>query len=452
MADPAAAAAALAAEREQKRMDAEYPLHGLVTGAQLKVRAKPEADALVIGWLRIGSRVRLGAEADAVKTATCRSGFYKLHPSGYACAGEGIEVGKTPPQSELAANPPPKDAPLPYAYYLVKELKVPEYHRLPSRDEQRAVEAFVQRYGELKAKSADKADQLLRGELKGEAPGPTIVRRYLDRGFFVAGAGVEVRASRQFVRTVRGSYVKLSQLEPRSGSAFRGVEIDAQHPLPAAWVVREATPFWVKPRADGTRRFVTDEDAKPFARLTPIEWAGHEHVGDELLHKLKDGRYLKHWFVAVAEKIGRPKGIGKDEPWVHVNIDQQTLVAYRGDEPVYATLVSSGLPGHDTPLGLFEIRAKYVASTMSDIGADADDRYSIEDVPWTQFFSGSIALHGAFWHGGFGLRHSHGCVNLSPFDAHRVFNHTWPELAEGWHGISTDKTGFHASKVYITEK
>jgi lipoprotein-anchoring transpeptidase ErfK/SrfK len=89
---------------------------------------------------------------------------------------------------------------------------------------------------------------------------------------------------------------------------------------------------------------------------------------------------------------------------------------------------------------------------MSDIGADADDRYSIEDVPWTQFFSGSIALHGAFWHGGFGLRHSHGCVNLSPFDAHRLFNHTQPELYEGWHGISTDKTGFRASKVYITEK
>jgi hypothetical protein len=436
--------------QEQQRIDSEFPLHGLVTGAQLKVRQKADPEALVIGWLRIGSRVRLAREP--VKTTSCRSGFYALYPHGFACAGEGVQVADSPPQSELAANPPPKDAPLPYAYYLVKEAKVPEYHRLPSRDEQRTVEAFVARYVELKQKNEDKAEKLLHGELPGEAPGPSIVRRYLDRGFFVAGAGVEVRAFRQFVRTVRGSYVKLSQLEERKGSAFHGVEIDAAHPLPQAWVVRESTPFSVKPRADGSLRYVTEPETKPLPRLTLLSWAGHERIGGELMHKLQDGTYLKHWFVAVAEKIARPKEIGADEAWVHVNIDQQVAVAYRGDTPVYATLVSSGLEGHDTPVGLFDIRAKYVASTMSDIGADADDRYSIEDVPWTQFFSGSIALHGAFWHGGFGLRHSHGCVNLSPFDAHRIFNHTQPELPEGWHGISTDKTGFRASKVYITEK
>jgi hypothetical protein len=441
---------ALREAETRKRIDAEFPLHGLVTGAQLKIREKPDPDALIIGWLRIGSRVRIAQ--GALKTPTCRTGFHALYPHGYVCAGEGVEVGATPPESELAANPPPKDAPLPYAYYLVKEPKVPEYHRLPSPKEQRTVEAFIQRYAELKEKSPDKAEKFLHGELPGEAPGPNIVRRYLEHGFFVAGAGMETRAARQFVRTVRGSYVKLSQLEERKGSTFHGVELDAQHALPQAWVVREATPFSAKPRADGTLRYVTEPDQKPLPRLSPIAWAGRAHLGDELVHKLQDGRYLKYWFVAVAEKIARPKEIGPNEAWVHVNIDQQTAVAYRGDTPVYATLVSSGLEGHDTPFGLFEIRSKYVASTMSDIGADADDRYSIEDVPWTQFFSGSIALHGAFWHGGFGLRHSHGCVNLSPFDAHRLFDHTLPELPDGWHGISTDKTGFPASKVYITEK
>jgi hypothetical protein len=434
----------------RRQIDAVFPLHGLVTGAQLKIHEKPDPDALVIGWLRIGSRVRVGR--DAVKTANCSSGFHALHPHGYVCIGEGVQVGETPPQSTLAGNPPPKDAPLPYAYYLVKEAKVPEYHRLPSTKAQRMVEAFLQRYTELKDKSPEQAEKLLNGELPGEAPGPSIVRRYLERGFFVAGAGMEVSASRQFVRTVRGSYVKLSQLEERKGSTFHGVELDAAHPLPQAWVVRETTPFSAVPRADGTLRYVTDPNEKPLPRLTPIAWAGRTHLGDDLVHKLQDGRYLKYWFVAVAEKIARPKEIRADEAWVHVNIDQQTAVAYRGDTPVYATLVSSGLEGHDTPFGLFEIRAKYVASTMSDIGADADDRYSIEDVPWTQFFSGSIALHGAFWHGGFGLRHSHGCVNLSPFDAHRLFDHTLPELPDGWHGISTDMTGFRASKVYITEK
>src|SRR4051812_33547042 len=139
---PAAAEVALQAtqlSQEQKRLDADFPLHGLVTGAQLKVRQKADPDALVIGWLRIGSRVRLGREP--LKTATCRSGYYALYPHGFVCAGEGVQVSESPPQSELAANPPAKDAPLPYAYYLVKEAKVPEYHRLPSREEQRTVEA-----------------------------------------------------------------------------------------------------------------------------------------------------------------------------------------------------------------------------------------------------------------------------------------------------------------------
>jgi hypothetical protein len=442
--------AELAAERERKRIDAEFPLHGLVTGPQLKVHDKPEPEGLLVGYLRVGSRVRLASTP--VKTATCRTGFYPLYPRGFACAGEGIEVADKPPQSELAMNPPAQDAPLPYRYFLVKEPKVPEYHRLPSREDQRAADAFVQRYLELKQQSEPKAEKFLSGQAPGEIASPPIVRRYLERGFFVAGAGVEERASRKFVRTVRGSYVKLAQLEERKGSSFQGVELGKERHLPVAWLVREATPFSAKQRNDGTFRFTTKPEDKPLERLTLLDWTAREHVGDELMHKLADGRYLKYWFVAVAEKIARPDGIGPNQPWVHVNLDQQTLVAYQGDEPVYATLVSSGLEGHDTPVGLFDIRAKYVATTMSDIGADADDRYSIEDVPWTEYFSGSVALHGAFWHGGFGLRHSHGCVNLSPFDAHRIFNHTWPELPEGWHGISTDLTGLKASKVYITEK
>jgi lipoprotein-anchoring transpeptidase ErfK/SrfK len=390
---------------------------------------------------------------DPTKTPTCRSGFYRVYPRGHACAGEGIEVAGAPPQSELAVNPPAKDDPLPYRYFFVKEPKVPEYHRLPSRDDQRAARDHLARYAELAAKNEERALKFLHGELPNEPPGPTIVRRWLERGFFVAGAATEERAFRQFLRTARGTYVKLSQLEERKGPSFRGVELGADKQLPLAWAVREATGFSIKTRADGSLRFLTDEGSPSYARLSLLPWVGRKRVGTELVHELSDGRYLKHWFAAVAEKIGRPDGVSADERWVHVDVEQQTLVAYDGDTPVYATLVSTGLEGHDTPFGLFEIRAKYVASTMSDIGPDAgDDRYSIDDVPWTQYFSGSIALHGAFWHERFGLRRSHGCVNIAPYDAHRIFNHTLPLVSEGWHGASTDKTGWKGSKVYITEK
>ena len=51
------------------------------------------------------------------------------------------------------------------------------------------------------------------------------------------------------------------------------------------------------------------------------------------------------------------------------------------------------------------------------------------------FFEGSYALHGAFWHNGFGRVRSHGCVNLGPSDARWLFMWTTPFLPEGWHGV-----------------
>jgi len=454
--------AAEKAKREHEAMlDREYPKHGLVTGTQIKVRMKPEPEATVMGWVRVGSRIRLKGEP--TKARNCSSGFYAVYPQGYVCAGEGVTVADAPPESLIALNPAASDAPLPYKYYFVKEPKVPEYHRLPSRDEQRETRDFLLRYDELFAKSPEKAAKLLKGELDKEPKPPLFVRRFLERGFFIAGAGIEERASRTFVRAVRGSYVKQASLEERKGSSFQGVELTGQShdavggvqpaKLPIAWAVREAQPFVVKPRDDGSLRLVPAEGAKPFARLTVVpSWSGRERIGDTLFHKLGDGQYVKSWFLAVAEPIKRPSKIPGDAPWVHVNLEQQTLVAYRGDTPVYATLVSTGLPGHDTPTGLFDIKQKYVANGMADLGPEAgDERYSIDDVPWTQYFSGSIALHGAFWHERFGLQRSHGCVNLAPYDAHRVWNHTWPEVATGWHGATTDQTGLPASKVLITK-
>jgi hypothetical protein len=57
------------------------------------------------------------------------------------------------------------------------------------------------------------------------------------------------------------------------------------------------------------------------------------------------------------------------------------------------------------------------------------------DVPWTMFFEGSYALHGAFWHEGFGRVRSHGCINLGPTDARWLFYWAPPFLPEGWHGV-----------------
>lgn len=448
----------LAARRRaahEEMLDRDYPLHGAITAAQLVVRAQADAESPPVGWLRLGGRVRVKREPTRV--SGCASGWYELYPRGFACAGQGIEVGESPPETlagEAAAN---TSSPLPYRYFLIREPQVPEYHRLPSRDEQRDAIAHRDRYLELlRAGDTRRAEQLRRGGVPNEPRMPAVVARYLERGFYVASNAVEVRAFRRFVRTVRGSYLQEAQLLERTGVDGHGVELDDALTLPIAWAVRAARPLRRRVSPEGTERLVDDDGMEPWERQARVPWLRRERRGGEPYHVVEgpegEPRYLRLWFVSVAERIEAPRGVGPEEPWVHVDLGEQTLVVYRGARPVFATLVSTGLDGHATPVGEFTIRRKFVSDTMANLGPEAgDDTYRIEDVPWTQYFDGSIALHGAFWHTRFGLRRSHGCVNLSPRDARWVFEHTWPEVPEGWHGVSTERTGFRASRVVVTE-
>ena len=446
-------------------LDREYPMHGLVTAAQLVVRAEPELRGrdgrlAPAGWAQCGSR--LGADA---RTSTCNDGLVRGVPAGLRLRGAGHRGGRASHQRSPAEDQsrPTSESALPYRYMLVREPQVPEYHQLPSRDQQRAAIAHGQRYAELlNAGEELRAQNLRAGRLAGEPPMPSAVARYLQRGFYVASNGTEVRSRRRFARTVRGSYVKEAQLIETTGSEFAGVELGGEGEggvsLPIAFALRASRPLIRRVSEDGTERFVADEEMEAWERQTRVPWIRRQRYGDQIYHVLEgsDGeeRFLRAWFVGVAEPREPPSGIeSDDEPWVHVDLSEQTLVLYRGATPVYATLVSSGIDGHATPTGEFTIRRKFISDTMANLGPDAaDDNYRIDDVPWTQYFDGSIALHGAFWHHRFGLERSHGCVNLAPHDARRVFQHTWPEIPEGWHGVSTERgAGFSGSRVVVTE-
>ena len=54
--------------------------------------------------------------------------------------------------------------------------------------------------------------------------------------------------------------------------------------------------------------------------------------------------------------------------------------------------------------------------------ADRSDAYYLEDVPWTMYYDKARALHGAYWHNGFGTPRSHGCVNMSVGDARWLYD------------------------------
>jgi lipoprotein-anchoring transpeptidase ErfK/SrfK len=122
-----------------------------------------------------------------------------------------------------------------------------------------------------------------------------------------------------------------------------------------------------------------------------------------------------------------------------VSIAKQTMVAYLGMQPVYATLVSTGKDGagdplttHSTVQGQFLIHTKHVTDEMKS--DEPGDTYHHREVPYVQFFKDGFAFHAAYWHDAFGTPKSHGCINLSPADARWLFDFTLPRVPEGWHG------------------
>jgi len=116
------------------------------------------------------------------------------------------------------------------------------------------------------------------------------------------------------------------------------------------------------------------------------------------------------------------------------------LIAYEGDQPVYATLVSTGKGKQGaynaTPKGVHRIWVKLASSNMDNLEDENANRYyRMENVPYVQFFEKGVGLHGAYWHRSFGNVRSHGCVNLAPLDAQRLFWFTSPRLPAGWTAV-----------------
>lgn len=112
------------------------------------------------------------------------------------------------------------------------------------------------------------------------------------------------------------------------------------------------------------------------------------------------------------------------ERWVRVDLSEQVLVAYDGQKPVRAFMISSGLPGWDTVTGEFRVRMKVRSQRMSGEG------YDLPNVQWVQYFYADYGLHGTYWHNDFGRPKSHGCVNMTNADAKWV----WDWLGPVWDG------------------
>jgi lipoprotein-anchoring transpeptidase ErfK/SrfK len=178
--------------------------------------------------------------------------------------------------------------------------------------------------------------------------------------------------------------------------------------------------------------------AVPAAVLPSVELAGAQTDAASASVRIGDGEWVRRADLRIVERAEPPPLTGEAERWIDVDLDRQVLVAYEGELPVYATLISSGSKKHPSETGIWRVWIKFAETDMSGQMAD-EAPYSVATVPWTQFYAKDFALHTAYWHDRFGEARSHGCINLSPIDARFVYFWSAPDVPRGWsmaHGIA----------------
>ena len=114
---------------------------------------------------------------------------------------------------------------------------------------------------------------------------------------------------------------------------------------------------------------------------------------------------------------------------ITIDRSSQTLVAYDGNDIFMEATISTGLELTPTPRGNFKIFRKTPTRYMQGPLPYLADKqtYDLPGVPWTLYFTeGGAAIHGTYWHNNFGSAQSHGCVNMSPGEAKKLYG--WADL------------------------
>lgn len=516
---------------------------GVISG-QANILAEPNTNARKIGYLRLGAAVK--RDAEPVGKAGCPGGWYKIQPRGYVCVGDDITIDRENPVLRAAGIVRPQlEEAMPYRYGFVRAT-LPLYLRVPTRAEQFRSEMSLKEHLEKWEVQKDELNKVnlgsydvpmdergisLLGKKVGDVPHPSTTlgqgvlfggqseedpipwwldgerkipnladfkvppyavfadraRRHTGLSFVGSFATDEAHLHRRFAITTDLRLAPISKVKPDTGSAWSGLDLSnpaKAPPMPFAWV-----------RTTGVKAYKMDAGNKPRERgmlekRVVVLLTGRKISGpDGYYWELKNGLFIKASQAAVVRTPEEwPVAAKKNQKWIEVSIDNQTLTLWEGKTPVFATLVSTGQDGKGDPKktkstvqGTFAIQSKHITATMdsnegSGSGAgpksaprakkdskDGGEKFTaavsrtaekraldpeygvtkrrgegtfwLRDVPYVEYFEKNYALHVAYWHDVFGIARSHGCINLSPVDGRYVNSWTDPQIPEGWHGI-----------------
>jgi lipoprotein-anchoring transpeptidase ErfK/SrfK len=413
------------------------------------------------GYARIGQL--LDVRGPPIKNDGCKAGWYRINPRGFVCIGKGATLDLKDKVIEQASVRPVRGQALPYLYGLADEPPPLLYFTLPSLDQMNSSEGEI---GPRVARWRERAALQGLNELLGEpgappafvANGQKLIKPYgVERPLrYVAHAG-RARADsgfaiqqifawqkRVFGLTTEHDMIALDNIELVKASEVEGIALGDDEGLPVGFVFSRYAPKHVMSESGELR------ESGSFRYRQGLKLAGLRQGG---VYETRDGAYVAGAALRIiAPRTTFPSFATGTRKWIDVSIGDQTLVAYVGQKPVYAAIVSTGRGGMGDPenseataRGTFMIHSKHVSATM-DGEEDKTDSIALRDVPFVQYFHKGYALHGTYWHDDFGRIRSHGCINLSPVDSAWLFEWTDPEVPPGWHGVINLERG---TVVYV---
>lgn len=357
------------------------------TTGRVIVRATPDSEGERLGLIAKDTRLKpLGLAFGP----GCKEGWVQIGEEQWTC-GKHLSPDTREPE-QLEQPPMPEGSLIPTDYGDVKTSNAPIYASVAA---------------------------VKKGEPSRRVSGHTVVRK---------SEVVEINGV-NYWRIATGELMLEADLKPYKPSDFHGVFLEKGISLPMLFIM--PGPSFQKPGIESPN-IVPLAAGRGIARVYERQPTGKLSADRAPIYRYRIGEdeWVSGPLVRYVQEVPVPPDIQPEERWIDIHLKNQVLVAYEGERPVYATLVSSGRLD-PTPRGIFRI---YLKASETPMGSeDGDDRpYLIENVPWTQFFQAGIALHCAFWHNGFGFPRSRGCVNLAPIDARFLFNWAMPIPPGGW--------------------
>ncbi|HEX4421547.1 MAG TPA: L,D-transpeptidase [Kofleriaceae bacterium] len=440
--------------------------HSLELRRTVGVRLEPGDDAKRIGTVAIDTRV---AWTRTEKARGCDKPWIEIQPHGWIC-GDYVEPSKKPAygqevphldRGELVPGIYGKvTAPSSVTYMLEKpEKKKPRKPRHDKKDARRdkdgkdgkdakhdahdAHDRVAQAKPPKDAKRPDPrrpvtSPQDVDDDAPEPPPPPAVPRMVEDKPLV---GSVNVRQYEEL--TVDGK--QYWKIDKRDNEYVLKQAITQHHPSQLAGARLGDDTGWVTPigfvwprygagLAWTTNTAVGGGVNRQLAARTPLALldTAANKAGVPTAYRIAALEWIAAGDVRVFQPAPPPPMLEPHERWIDVDLDDQILVAYEGDLPVYATLVSSGGTTTPTETGVYRMWLKESEADMK--GLNGEDPYSVATVPWTQFFSPEkgLALHTAYWHDQFGTKRSHGCVNLAPRDARWLYFWSDPQVPPGW--------------------